>query len=110
MIKDKECTVFLTLAGSTSAAGCMDIYRDMVKYKMVDAIVATPLRPQEDKKARFIRKGNKDKLSINSAEGQKNRNTNSQQDKQKNKQESKTLTTIDILYLIRLSVQGLFAQ
>ena len=41
MIKDKECTIFLTLAGSTSAAGCMHIYRDMVKYKMVDAIVAT---------------------------------------------------------------------
>ena len=41
MIKDKECTIFLTLAGSTSAAGCMDIYRDMIKYNMVDAIVAT---------------------------------------------------------------------
>ncbi len=41
MIKDKDCTVFLTLAGSTSAAGCMDVYRDMVKYNMVDAIVAT---------------------------------------------------------------------
>jgi len=41
MIKDKECTIFLTLAGSTSAAGCMNIYRDMVKYNMVDAIVAT---------------------------------------------------------------------
>ena len=41
MIKDKDCTVFLTLAGSTSAAGCMNVYRDMVKYNMVDAIVAT---------------------------------------------------------------------
>ena len=41
MIKDKNCTIFLTLAGSTSAAGCMNIYRDMVKYNMVDAIVAT---------------------------------------------------------------------
>ena len=41
MIKDKECTIFLTLAGSTSAAGCMNIYRDMIKYNMVDAIVAT---------------------------------------------------------------------
>ncbi len=41
MIKDKDCTIFLTLAGSTSAAGCMHIYRDMVKYKMIDAIVAT---------------------------------------------------------------------
>ena len=41
MIKDKNCTIFLTLAGSTSAAGCMHIYRDLVKYNMVDAIVAT---------------------------------------------------------------------
>jgi len=41
MLKDKNCTVFLTLAGSSSAAGCMDVYRDMVKYNMVDAIVAT---------------------------------------------------------------------
>ena len=41
MLKDKNCTIFLTLAGSTSAAGCMNIYRDMVKFNMVDAIVAT---------------------------------------------------------------------
>jgi len=41
MLKEKDCTIFLTLAGSTSAAGCMHIYRDLVKYNMVDAIVAT---------------------------------------------------------------------
>ncbi len=41
MLKDRECTIFLTLAGSTSAAGCMNIYKDLVKYNMVDAIVAT---------------------------------------------------------------------
>ena len=41
MLKDKECTIFLTLAGSTSAAGCMSIYKDLVKYNMVDAIIAT---------------------------------------------------------------------
>ena len=41
MIDNKDCTIFLTLAGSTSAAGCMHVYRDMVKYNMVDAIVAT---------------------------------------------------------------------
>ena len=41
MIKDKDCTIFLTLAGSTSAAGCMHVYRDMVKYNMIDTIVAT---------------------------------------------------------------------
>jgi len=41
MLRDKECTIFFTLAGSTSAAGCMNIYKDLVKYNMVDAIVAT---------------------------------------------------------------------
>ena len=41
MILDKNCTIFLTLAGSTSAAGCMNLYTDLVKYNMVDAIVAT---------------------------------------------------------------------
>ena len=41
MIKDKDCTIFLTLAGSSSAAGCMHVYRDMIKYNMIDAIVAT---------------------------------------------------------------------
>lgn len=41
MIKDKKCTIILTLAGSTSAAGCMQIYVDMVKNNMIDAIVAT---------------------------------------------------------------------
>ena len=30
MLKDKDCSIFLTLAGSTSAAGCMHIYRDLV--------------------------------------------------------------------------------
>src|SRR6056300_951399 len=40
-LSDKDCTIFLTLAGSTSAAGCMNIYKDLVKYNMVDAIVAT---------------------------------------------------------------------
>jgi len=41
MIADKNCSIFLTLAGSTSAGGCMNLYRDLVKYNMVDAIVAT---------------------------------------------------------------------
>jgi deoxyhypusine synthase len=41
MISDKDCTIFLTLAGSTSAAGCMQLYSDLIKYNMVDAIVAT---------------------------------------------------------------------
>lgn len=41
MLKKKGCTVILTLAGSTSAGGCMQIYADMVRYNMVDVIVAT---------------------------------------------------------------------
>ena len=41
MVADKNCSIFLTLAGSTSAAGCMDLYSDLIKYNMVDAIVAT---------------------------------------------------------------------
>ena len=41
MVGDKECSVMLTLAGSTSAGGCMNVYTDMIKYNMVDAIVAT---------------------------------------------------------------------
>jgi len=41
MLKDKDCAIFLTLAGSTSAAGCMQIYSDLVKHNMIDAIVAT---------------------------------------------------------------------
>ena len=41
MIDDKDCTIILTIAGSSSAAGCMQVYVDMVKNKMVDVIVAT---------------------------------------------------------------------
>ena len=41
MLEDKDCTVILTLAGSTSAGGCMDAYAKMVELGMVDAIVAT---------------------------------------------------------------------
>ncbi|HRS53590.1 MAG TPA: deoxyhypusine synthase [Bacteroidales bacterium] len=41
MINDSDCTIILALAGSTSAAGCMQVYVDMVKHNMIDAIVAT---------------------------------------------------------------------
>ena len=41
MLRDKDCTIVLSLAGSTSAAGCMQVYADMVRYNMVDAVVAT---------------------------------------------------------------------
>ncbi len=41
MLEDKDCAIILSLAGSTSAGGCMDLYADLVKYNMVDCIVAT---------------------------------------------------------------------
>jgi len=41
MINDESCTVILTIAGSTSAAGCMKIYSDLIKYNLVDVVVAT---------------------------------------------------------------------
>jgi deoxyhypusine synthase len=41
MIRHKDCTNILTLAGSTSAAGCMQVYVDLVKNNMIDVIVAT---------------------------------------------------------------------
>jgi deoxyhypusine synthase len=41
MVRDKDCTNILTLAGSTSAGGCMQVYVDMVKNNMIDVIVAT---------------------------------------------------------------------
>ena len=40
-IEDKACSPWLILAGSTSAGGCMHVYRDMVKFGMIDVVVAT---------------------------------------------------------------------
>ena len=40
-LADDTCSVWLTLAGSTSAGGCMHVWRDMLKYGMADAVVAT---------------------------------------------------------------------
>ncbi|MEK6982014.1 MAG: deoxyhypusine synthase [Candidatus Micrarchaeota archaeon] len=41
MVKEDDCAIMLTLAGSTSAGGCMQIYHDLVKNNMIDAIVST---------------------------------------------------------------------
>lgn len=41
MLADPNCSIILTLAGSTSAGGCMNLYTDLVKHNMVDAIVST---------------------------------------------------------------------
>jgi deoxyhypusine synthase len=40
-LEDQACSTWLTLAGSTSAGGCMHVYRDMVRFGMIDTIVAT---------------------------------------------------------------------
>src|SRR5579862_3276015 len=40
-LEDVDCSTWLTLAGSTSAGGCMHIYRDMLKYGLIDCVVAT---------------------------------------------------------------------
>ena len=41
MLKDPDCTIILTLAGSTSAGGCMKLYADLIRFNMIDAVVAT---------------------------------------------------------------------
>src|SRR5437763_3474257 len=41
MLEDQSCSIILVVAGSTSAGGCMDLYAELVKSNMVDAIVAT---------------------------------------------------------------------
>ena len=41
MIRDKDCTNWLTMAGSSSAGGCMQVYVDMVRFNMIDCIVST---------------------------------------------------------------------
>lgn len=41
MVADPDATVILTLAGSTTAGGCKQVYIDMVRSHMVDVVVAT---------------------------------------------------------------------
>ena len=41
MLADPKCSIVLSLAGSTSAGGCMQVYADMIKYGMIDAVVST---------------------------------------------------------------------
>jgi len=40
-IEDETCSPWLVIAGSTSAGGCMHVYRDMARLGMIDAVVAT---------------------------------------------------------------------
>ncbi len=41
MVKDPGSTNILTLAGSSSAGGCMNVYVDMIRTGMIDVVVAT---------------------------------------------------------------------
>src|SRR5207248_4988626 len=41
MLRDKQCGVIMTLAGSLISAGLKKIFVDMVRNNMVDAIVST---------------------------------------------------------------------
>ncbi len=40
-LADKACLTWLIIAGSTGAGGCLHVWRDMVRYNMADAVVAT---------------------------------------------------------------------
>jgi deoxyhypusine synthase len=41
MLADKNASIWLIIAGSTSAAGCLQVYVDLVQNNMVDVVVAT---------------------------------------------------------------------
>src|SRR5262245_51589408 len=41
MIRDKDCGIILTLAGSLISAGLKKVFVDMIRSNMVDAIVST---------------------------------------------------------------------
>ncbi len=41
MLKDKGCSIYLTLAGSLFSAGMKDIVVDLIRNNMIDAIVST---------------------------------------------------------------------
>jgi len=41
MVRDPECSILLTIAGSAGAAGCLGVFAALVRYNLVDAVVAT---------------------------------------------------------------------
>jgi len=41
MVRDPDASIMLTLAGSTTAGGCKQVYIDMIRHHMVDVVVAT---------------------------------------------------------------------
>jgi len=38
MLEDPDCSIILVIAGSDLGRGCMDLYAELVKSNMVDAI------------------------------------------------------------------------
>lgn len=41
MLNDPDCSIILSMAGSTGAGGCLDLYSQLIRANMVDAVVAT---------------------------------------------------------------------
>jgi deoxyhypusine synthase len=41
MVRDPQCSILLTIAGSAGAAGCLAVFADMLRYNLADAVVAT---------------------------------------------------------------------
>jgi deoxyhypusine synthase len=41
MIRDPQCSIILTIAGSAGAAGCLAVFADLLRYNLADAVVAT---------------------------------------------------------------------
>jgi deoxyhypusine synthase len=41
MVRDPQCSILLTIAGSAGAAGCLAVFADLLRYNLADAVVAT---------------------------------------------------------------------
>jgi deoxyhypusine synthase len=41
MVRDPDCGIILTIAGSAGAAGCLGVFADLLRYNLADAVVAT---------------------------------------------------------------------
>jgi deoxyhypusine synthase len=41
MVRDPQCSIILTIAGSAGAAGCLALFADLLRFNLADAVVAT---------------------------------------------------------------------
>jgi len=41
MLKDKDCSIYMTLAGSLFSAGLKDVVVDLIRHNMIDGIIST---------------------------------------------------------------------